>query len=199
MISVQTQEAHHAAVTGLRRPVDLGGPGLKDEDDRELQLLEEVTLAAVKAAKDCRSRMLDDAKVSVGAPKDDANRVISANPAPDIGETADQTPEPEKYSGVAEPERQLPTAAEAIDQYQSKALELLNANVNATLDYARRLADVRSPVEFIAVSTRHACRLFELHTTAIGVLSLAAAPNGPREHLEKMARETAGTKQGVQT
>lgn len=55
---------------------------------------------------------------------------------------------------------------------------MMNANLNATLDYARRLAELRSPAEFIAVSARHACRHFELimtHATALGVLSQSLA------------------------
>ena len=41
-------------------------------------------------------------------------------------------------------------------------VELINANVNATLEYARRLANVRSPAEFIELSTNHARKHFEL-------------------------------------
>ena len=75
-----------------------------------------------------------------------------------------------KAEGGPELERQLPAPAEAIETYRANAVDLVNANVNATLDYARRLADVRSPAEFIAVSAGHAHRLFELmmrHTVAM--------------------------------
>jgi Phasin protein len=85
--------------------------------------------------------------------------------------------------GVLDLERQLPAQAEAIEGYHAKAVELINANVNVTLDYVWRLAEVRSPAEFIALSTKQACRLFELimtHATTFGVFSqsLNAAPNG---------------------
>ena len=83
---------------------------------------------------------------------------------------------------LLDPERQLSTHAEAIEGYHAKAVKLINANVNATIDYAWRLAEVRSPAEFIALSTKHACRHFELIMTraaAFGISSLSwpAAPN----------------------
>jgi hypothetical protein len=83
---------------------------------------------------------------------------------------------------VLDPERQLSTHAEAIEGYHAKAVKLINANVNATIDYAWRLAEVRSPAEFIALSTKHAFRHFELIMTraaAFGISSLSwpAAPN----------------------
>jgi Phasin protein len=158
MISGQTQEAQYAAVTRLRPPEDLDGCGLKDGDDRVSQQLEEATLAAAKAARDCRFQLLDDVKVNVGAARDGANRPARAPPPPDIaGATEGRLDELEEDRGAAELERQLPAPAEAIEQYRAKAIELMNANVNATLDYARRLAEVRSPAEFVAVSARHAC------------------------------------------
>jgi hypothetical protein len=83
---------------------------------------------------------------------------------------------------LLDPERQLSTHAEAVEGYHAKAVKLINANVNATIDYAWRLAEVRSPAEFIALSTKHACRQFKLimtRTAAFGISSLSwpAAPN----------------------
>ncbi len=147
MISGQIQEIKSTAVTRLRPP-DLDGSGPKDENDTVVALLEEVTLAAAKAAQDCRAQMLDDVKVK----------------------------------GTPDPEQQPPAPAEAVEAYHARAVELMNANVNSTLDYARRLAEVRSPAEFIALSTKQACRHFELimtHAAAFGVFSqlLTAARN----------------------
>jgi hypothetical protein len=62
-------------------------------------------------------------------------------------------------------ERQLAASAEAIETYRANAVDLVNANVNATLDYAWRTGGVRSPVEFMAVSASHTSRLFELMMT----------------------------------
>jgi hypothetical protein len=58
----------------------------------------------------------------------------------------------------------------------------MTANVNATLEYARRLANVRSPAEFIELSTNPARKHFELimtHTLGALAQSLTTinAPN----------------------
>ena len=82
--------------------------------------------------------------------------------------------EKEKNSGTPKLERQLPAPAKAAEEYRAKAFELMTANVNATLDYAQQLANVRSPAEFIALSANHARKHFELimtHTAALGALS----------------------------
>ena len=54
------------------------------------------------------------------------------------------------------------------------AVELINANVNATLDYAQRLGAVKSAAEFIELSTSHAHRHLELIMKhAAGLTALA--------------------------
>jgi hypothetical protein len=70
-------------------------------------------------------------------------------------------------------EAQLPTAAGMVGDVRVKASELINANVNAALDYARQLTSVQSPAEFVALSTSHAVRHFELiarHAAAFALL-----------------------------
>lgn len=84
--------------------------------------------------------------------------------------------------GLLDRARRLPAQAKAIEGYHAKAVELTNAIVNAALDYAWRLAEVRSPGEFIAVSAIHALGHFELiitHAVAFDVwsLSVTAAPS----------------------
>ncbi len=74
MISGQIQEIKSTAVTRLRPP-DLDGSGPKDENDTVVALLEEVTLAAAKAAQDCRAQMLDDVKVK-------ARRILNSSLQP---------------------------------------------------------------------------------------------------------------------
>jgi hypothetical protein len=181
MISEQTHEAQYAAVTGLRPPEDFDDRGLEDEDDRVSRQLEEVTLAAAKAALDSRFELLDDANLNVGAVRNGANRPVRVTPTIDIADQTEGRLQEEVEEGDApDLEPQLPAPAQAIEQYQAKATELMNANLNATLDCARRLAEVRSPAEFVAVSARHACRHFELmmaHATALGVLSQSLAAN----------------------
>jgi hypothetical protein len=65
----------------------------------------------------------------------------------------------------------LPVPGPAADELRAKALEIVNANVNATLDYARELAQVRSATEFITLSTSHARRRLELMMTHAATLA----------------------------
>ncbi len=58
--------------------------------------------------------------------------------------------------------------------FRDKACELINANLNVGLDYARLLANARSPVELLELSTNHAREHFELiikHAAALAALS----------------------------
>ena len=195
MISAQTEGARDPVVTRLPARADLDGPGPPDE--RMARQLDEVTLAAAKSARDYRSLMLENVRIDICAAPDDANALARADRPPDFaGRPANELRVPrapeenraprerQDHNVAPQPERQFLTAAEAVEDYHAKAVELMNANVNAVLDYARGLAAVRSPAEFIALSTRHACRHFELivtHTEALGLLSqsLAATTNAP--------------------
>jgi hypothetical protein len=82
------------------------------------------------------------------------------------------------------PGQMRPAPETAANELRAKALEIVNANVNATLDYARELARVRSPTEFIALSTSHARRRLELmmtHAATLGALSHPFAVRRPDE------------------
>jgi Phasin protein len=130
-------------------PLALAGKlnGSAPADERTLQQLDEVTLAATAARY--------------------ANRLVSTTvPADLAGEAASRPREQDRYGDTPEFERSLAAAsAEAIDEYRTRALELINANLNANLEYAWRLASVRSPAEFIELSTNHACGHFKLVMT----------------------------------
>ncbi len=159
IINEQTKEAQDAAVTGFPLQQQLG----------------EVTSAAAKAAKDYRSWMLEQMKVNINATLDYANGLASASLPPDLaGPAAGRPSEQEKNSSTPKLERQLSATAKAAEEYRAKAFELMTANVNATLEYAQLLASVRSPAEFIELSTNHARKHLELimtHTAALGALS----------------------------
>jgi hypothetical protein len=47
-------------------------------------------------------------------------------------------------------------AMEAAQHYNAKFFEFAKANNDAALEYAQQLVDVRSPAEFIQITTRHA-------------------------------------------
>jgi hypothetical protein len=159
MISEHTKEAQDATMP--RFPVD--------------QQLDEVVSAAAKAAKDYRSWMLEHMKVNINAALDYANGIASASLPPDFAGPATGRPrEQEENNVVPKLERQLSAPARVAEEYRAKAFELMTANVNATLEYAQRLANVRSPAEFIELSTNHArkqCELIMTHTAALGALS----------------------------
>ncbi len=55
-------------------------------------------------------------------------------------------------------------AAKAAEEYRARVFEFMKANMNATLEYALRLASVKSPSEFIELSTSHARKQFETIT-----------------------------------
>lgn len=48
------------------------------------------------------------------------------------------------------------TALSGLQDYNNKFLEFAHANSNAAYDFVRKLHDVRSPSEFIELSTQHA-------------------------------------------
>ncbi len=145
------------------------------QDDRASRQLDEVTLAAAESAKDYRTWMLENLKVTVNAAPADANGLAGANLPTGIAErTANQPRKPEVGSDTLE--ERLPTSTPAARDYRAKAVELINANVNATLDYAQRLGTVKSAAEFIELSTSHAHRHLELIMKhAAGLTALAGA------------------------
>ncbi len=163
IINGQTNIAQGAAAR-MAESNNHNGSGL--EDERTSQQLDEVTLAAAKSARDYRTSMLEDLKVNIAAAPDCANGLASANLPPGFaGIAAGQPREREADSHTLE--RQLPVATPPAEDfrakdYRAKAVELINANVNATLDYAQRLGNVTSAAEFIELSTNHARKHFEL-------------------------------------
>ncbi len=53
------------------------------------------------------------------------------------------------------------TAAKGTADYNRKVIEIAGANAHAALDYAHELLGVKSPSEFIELSTAHARKQFE--------------------------------------
>ena len=77
-------------------------------------------------------------------------------------------------SETADQPREQELAAKATRDYRAKAFELMTANVKANLDYALKLRKLRTPFDFIELSTNHARKQFELamsQTAALGALS----------------------------
>jgi phasin len=53
------------------------------------------------------------------------------------------------------------TAIKGAQDYNKKLLEFANENVNAAFDFAHRLSQVKTPSEFVSLSTEHAHKRFE--------------------------------------
>jgi phasin len=57
------------------------------------------------------------------------------------------------------------TAAKGAMEYNAKVLEIACANTNAAFDYARDLSGVRSPSQFLELTTEHARKRFDVFST----------------------------------
>jgi len=135
-------------------------------------------------AKTYRTRMLEEMKVSMNAALDYASGLTSAKSPADL-RAVSVARQRNKNSNLASPEKNIATAADAVDDYRAKAFELMKANISGTLEYAQRLVNVKSPTEFIELSANHACMQFELiikQTAELGSLAQALA----RSNVEQM-------------
>ncbi len=75
----------------------------------------------------------------------------------------------EKAKAVAEEATDLlkdtyTTAAKGVTDYNLKVIEIARTNINTAFDYAHELLGVKSPSEFVEMSTAHARKQFETMT-----------------------------------
>jgi hypothetical protein len=71
--------------------------------------------------------------------------------------------------------------AKVADEYRAKAFNLMSANINSTLEYAQRLVNVKTPSEFVELSTSHARKQFDLimkQTVELGSIAQSLATPG---------------------
>jgi phasin len=61
-------------------------------------------------------------------------------------------------------ERTFSATTKGASDFNLHLLEIAQANINATFDFARQLARVKSPSEFFELSTAHARKQFEMFT-----------------------------------
>jgi hypothetical protein len=148
-----------------------------------------------------------NAGVNINSLPDYANALANASvPLNVSSKAADQRREQEVESETLQQRRQLLVTAEAAQEYRAKAFELMTANVKANLDYANKLGKLRTPLDFIELSTTHARKQFELiisQAAALGALSRSltmassrsrqtpppAAANGERVSIQVRKRE----------
>jgi hypothetical protein len=113
--------------------------------------------------------------VNINSSLDYANALANASaPLSVSSEAADRPREQEVDSEMLQQGRQLSMPAQAAQEYRAKAFELMTANVKANLDYANKLGKLRTPLEFIELSTTHARKQFELiisQAAELGALS----------------------------
>jgi hypothetical protein len=147
------------AAAGILQPA-IGQDGEKLEDNPVFQQFEDMTSVAAAAARGYRSWMLEHMKVSMSAALNYANGLASVNAR--TGSTASpDTPQQEKDGHSQSADQSSSTLAKVADEYRAKAFELMTSNVNTTLEYAQRLVNVKTPSEFVELSTSHARKQFE--------------------------------------
>ena len=74
------------------------------------------------------------------------------------------------------------TATEGVVEYNAKLIEIACANANAAFDYAREVNGVKSPAQFLEVTTEHARKLFGVYSEQAKELAALA---------QKLASEAA--------
>jgi hypothetical protein len=151
-----SNEDQNVAANGLPEASNLDGEML--EGDEILQRFEDVTSAPAKAAKDYRSWMLEHMKINICAALDYANGLASVTDLVVHPDTREQG----SNSYFESTEKTVPALAKVAGEYRAKAFELMTANISATLEYAQRLVNVKTPTEFVELSTSHARKQSEL-------------------------------------
>lgn len=116
--------------------------------------------AASRAADDYRTRVFEYMRINMNAALDYANNLASVKwPADFMGlsKAGEQ--------GLSTPTlTEISSATKAAEEYRSRMFQFMKANLNGMLEYAERLATVKSPTEFIELSTTYARKQFETVT-----------------------------------
>ena len=166
---------HESAANGLAQANDLRAAEV--EDDPLLHQFEDMTLAAAKAAKDYRFLMLEHMKINMAAALTCVNGLAAVNSQLASAAHSDgleTSPHPQSV------EEAVPTEEEVADEYRVKAFELMTTNMNTTLEYAQRLAHVKTPSELIELATSQARKQFDLmvqQTSELGSIAQRLAPH----------------------
>jgi len=165
---------HESAANGLAQANDLRAAEV--EDDPLLHQFEDMTLAAAKAAKDYRFLMLEHMKINMAAALTCVNGLAAVNSQMASAAHFDTS----ETSPHSQSVKEVPTEEEVADEYRVKAFELMTANMNTTLEYAQRLAHVKTPSELIELATSQARKQFDLmvqQTSELGSIAQRLAPH----------------------
>jgi hypothetical protein len=90
-------------------------------------------------------------------------------------------PGPSLTTSAVKAEGNVPAPVGIAAEFCAKTIEVMTANVSATLDYARRLAAVNSPAEFVKLSasqTRKQIELVIAQTATMNALSRTLLASG---------------------
>ena len=118
--------------------------------------------AASRAADDYRTRVFEYMRINMNAALDYANNLASVKwPADFMGLSAGKARE----NALSTPAlTEISSATKAAEEYRLRIFQFMKANLNGMLEYAERLATVKSPTEFIELSTTYARKQFETVT-----------------------------------
>lgn len=118
--------------------------------------------AATRVADDYRTKVFEYMRINMNAALDYANNLASVKwPTDLMGMTLGKAPD----QGLSAPAlTEMSSAAKAAEDYRSRMFQYMKANLNTMLEYAERLATVKTPTEFIEVSTTHARKQFDAIT-----------------------------------
>lgn len=162
-----------------RGPAGANGPeATKVEDDALLHQFEDMAMAAAKAAKDYRFLMLEHMKIHMTAALSCMNHFAAAGAATTSTadrEASEQETDPHPRSDA----ETAPMDGKTAQEYGVKALGIMAANMNSTLEYARQLTHVKTPDELIALTTSQARKQIEImlnQTSEIGSMARKLTP-----------------------
>jgi hypothetical protein len=128
--------------------------------------------AASRVADDYRTKIFEYMRMNMNAAIDYANNLASVNwPADFMGLTLGKAQE----QGLTAPAlREMSSAAKAAEEYRSRMFQFMKSNLNMMLEYAEQLATVKTPTEFIELSTNHARKQFDTIATQTNELRTLA-------------------------
>jgi Phasin protein len=170
-------KASDITTKGLRQSEPLNG--LRLDAVNVLRVHEDVTSAAAKAAKDYRSSMFENMKNNINAALGYASGLTTLSLSSRLDAfSVSRERDPHVDPSISKPEKHVSASDNVTAEFCAKAFELMAANVTATLEYAKRLSEVKSPSEFVELSASHARKQVELtvaHTAALRTFSLVAS------------------------
>jgi hypothetical protein len=115
--------------------------------------------AASRAADDYRTRVFEYMRINMNAAIDYANNLASMKwPVDFMGLSMGKARE----HGLSMPAlTEISSATRAAEEYRLRMFQFMKTNLNAMLEYAERLATVKSPTEFVELSNAYARKQVE--------------------------------------